>query len=193
FFELAYHPNFKAVLLKIEDRHHQFRHGIVLIEDYLGSKRFRQQCTEDENVRHVVYIDQVIPAPERAPGENGSGHEDERRILVCVGKLAPAMMGNGETQDVQATQVFTLRQAIITLANQVQLHSFFEERLGGAPRTGVGWIRREDHHAYPLSAEARSHRTSLISGIFRAGWGEISRYCWTAVTRTIGFRAHVPD
>ena len=67
-FEPPYQPDAARLFSQVEDRHHQFRHWIVQIEEHLRSQYLRHQGTHHENVRHVVDVDQVITPPETSAG-----------------------------------------------------------------------------------------------------------------------------
>ena len=58
------HKHAKAVFGQLEDRLHEFRHGIVEIQNDFCAEQFRDNRTENENVRHVMHMDQIV-----VPGE----------------------------------------------------------------------------------------------------------------------------
>src|ERR1700736_6495755 len=65
-FEYFEKSDWVALLRKPEDSHHQLRHRIMKIEDHLSAKEFWDQRAEDQDVRHVVNMNKVIPALERS-------------------------------------------------------------------------------------------------------------------------------
>src|SRR6478672_6057825 len=54
------HGYAEAVLRQLEDRLHELRHGIVQIQNDFCTEQFRDNRTENENVRHVMHMDQIV-------------------------------------------------------------------------------------------------------------------------------------
>src|ERR1700730_14772818 len=76
-FEYFEKSDWIALLRKPEDSHHQLRHRIMKIEDHLSAKEFWDQRAEDQDVRHVVNMNKVIPALERSSCQNPPGEQNE--------------------------------------------------------------------------------------------------------------------
>ena len=54
----------EAVLGQREDRLHELRHGIVQVQNDLCTEEFRHDRSENEDIRHVMHMDEVVPARE---------------------------------------------------------------------------------------------------------------------------------
>src|SRR5271165_1947498 len=70
FLERLENPDCRAIPSKLIDGHHQLRHWIVEVEDDFGAQDLRNQRTEHEDIGHVMNMDKVISALQRATGEN---------------------------------------------------------------------------------------------------------------------------
>src|SRR5262245_9345376 len=56
------HAHAEAVLRQLEDRLHELGHGIVQVQNDLCAEEFRDDRTENEDVRHVMHMDEIVPA-----------------------------------------------------------------------------------------------------------------------------------
>src|SRR5256885_12167201 len=59
----------KAFFGQFEDRPHEFGHRIVQIQYDFGAEKLWYYGAEDENVGHVVYMDEIVRSEERRVGK----------------------------------------------------------------------------------------------------------------------------
>ena len=56
------HEHAEAVFRQLEDRLHELGHGIMQVQNDLCAEEFWDNRTENENVRHVMHMDEIVPA-----------------------------------------------------------------------------------------------------------------------------------
>src|SRR5678815_3838191 len=89
---------------KLEDRLHQFGHGIVEVQDHLRPEEPGYQTAENQKVRHVVHVHEVIPAVKRTPDNNCRGNQEEGQVLVKVAQDSASPPGDRNSTDVDPAQ-----------------------------------------------------------------------------------------
>ena len=108
----------------------------MLIQDHLGPQHLGHQRTEDQNVRHVVDVDQVIAAFQRAPGQDAGGGENECGILVGVREFAAAPVLDGQAAHIEPVRAFASGGLVISEADEVTVIPSFNR--ASAARRGRG-------------------------------------------------------
>src|SRR5262249_21523281 len=59
-FHSLQHGYAETLLGQFEDRPHEFRHRIVQIQNDLCAEELRNDRAEDENIRHVMHVDEIV-------------------------------------------------------------------------------------------------------------------------------------
>ena len=174
-FRATYEPDAQTALVEVEYRHHEFRHGIVLIEDYFRSQCLWHECTQDQNVRHVVDVDQVITPPEERTARMTAEMRMKAEYLYAYDKLAAAAVGERHTEDVEVAARLASRRIVISQAYQVHAHALFEKGICGPAWTGVSRIGGKHDHRHPLSLKMRAGVNERPRVAIRFPKGRISR------------------
>ena len=149
-------PHPQAVSIKVENRHHQFGHRIVEVENHLGSECLGDQRAQDEDVGHVVHVDKVVAPGQRAHGEDARASQDKGHVLKHIAEGAGAAALERNTEDIHAAEGLGLRIPLAALeADDVDVHPLVTKRLCGSTRSGIHEVVREHHHGDALSPKAR--------------------------------------
>src|SRR4029077_5517435 len=64
FLQSLHHEQAEAVLRQVEDRLHELGHGVMQVQNDLCAEEFRDDRTENEDVRHVMHMDEIVPPSE---------------------------------------------------------------------------------------------------------------------------------
>jgi hypothetical protein len=93
-----------------------------------------QQCACNENIWHVVDVNQVIPVPHLARRKYERGSQDKRRILIDVRCLAGASASDGDANDVYSVGLLMPGSPAVCQTYVINAHALTGERLSGATR-----------------------------------------------------------
>jgi hypothetical protein len=79
------------------------------VEKDLRAEDLWRQCAEDEQVRHVVDMDEIKAAGQRAKSQEEKRAENERGILNDIGRGPAAVTPEGKAENVHSVESVTRR------------------------------------------------------------------------------------
>jgi hypothetical protein len=111
----------------------------VQIQDDLRAERFGDQRAEDEQVRHIVDMDERVAPSQRTKSEKKERAEDECGILEEIGRGSAAAPLERQPQDVDSVECLSRGFVCGCLeTDELDVHAFVDERFGRAPWPWVG-------------------------------------------------------
>src|ERR1700722_11119566 len=133
----------------------------MLIENNLRPEKLRKYRTNDENIGHVMDVDQVISTPKRPPRQDEGRTQDENGILIGVGKNAAAVVADWNSRNIKSVLFRPAREPLICFANEIDTHSLVDQCLCSTARPRIKKIWRKNHHARMLPAQTQMRWTCI--------------------------------
>src|SRR5258708_7670268 len=119
----------------------KFRHGIMQIQNNFCAEQLRHDGGEDQYVRHIMDVDQIVTSSQAAPGKFGRTNRNECAILKIITRPAASLMIEWNPGYFQTIDNFAEWFGItFAQTNDFNVHALANQRLRFPSWPGVVWI-----------------------------------------------------
>src|SRR5262249_13022289 len=143
--EMLEQANGGARGFEAKNGHHELGHWVMKIQDDLGAEEFGNSGAEDQEVRHVVDVDEIEAPGQRTHGEQEERDQEERRVLKTIPDRSAAVASKWEPLDVDPVEGFS--RAFLRgfpEADELDLHAFVDKGFGRPTWSVIVRVIREE-------------------------------------------------